>query len=159
MAAARDDEWRAEVSERTRGERAAVDLPSRIAGAKGATLTVMLRDGERVTGELLDCAHTWLLLGAEGGRQHLMPVTSLTWVSGLGVSGRQVTEVERRLGITHALRALSRDRARVRVRVSGGEVHGVIAAVLADHIEVTTDRPGKTRVAVSLTAVLEVVSN
>lgn len=158
MAAARGDEWRAEVSDRTRGERAAVDLPARIAASQGSELTLVLIDGERVSGALEDSAHDWLLLVDPGGRQHLVPTAAIASVSGLSASAHHLTEVERRLGVSHALRALSRDRARVRVRTMGGELHGVIAAVLADHIEVAMEGGDRPRSAVPLAALVEVVS-
>ncbi len=158
LGAARGDEWRAEVSERTRGERAAVDLASRLAGARGSEISVALSDGERVSGALSDSGSGWLLLVDAGARQHLIAEGALVTVTGLQGAAHHVTEVERRLGLTHVLRALSRDRARVRVRTAGGEVHGVIAAVLGDHIDVVADATSRSRVAVPLAAIVEVVS-
>ncbi|MFW2513136.1 hypothetical protein ACNI3K_05105 [Demequina sp. SO4-13] len=158
LGSAREDEWRAEVSERTRGERIAVDLASRIAAAQGTTLGLVLLDGERITGEVEDSARGWLLLVDAAAREHLVPIQAVASVTGLGRAAHHVTEVERRLGLSHVLRALSRDRSRVRVRTVGGEVHGVIGAVLADHVDVTMDGPGGGRVSVPYATVLEVVS-
>ncbi|MFN3866552.1 MAG: hypothetical protein ACK4MD_07540 [Demequina sp.] len=157
-AAVRDDEWRAEVSERTRGERAAVDLSSRIAAARGAAVTIVLSDGSRVAGVLEDSTHAWLLVVESVNREHLVPLHAVVSVTGLSGPAHHTTEVERRLGLSHALRALSRDRARVRVRTAGAEVHGVIARVLADHIDVATDEGRGGPVAVPLGAIVEVVS-
>lgn len=156
--AARGDEWRAEVSERTRGERAAVDVASRLAAARGAVVELVLADGGRVSGTLRDSTRAWVLVAGDVAREHLVPVPAIASVSGLPGAAHHVTEVERRLGLSHALRALGRDRARVRVRTAAGEVHGLIAAVLADHLDVATDGPDGRRVSIPFAAVLEVVS-
>ncbi|MFW7413647.1 hypothetical protein [Demequina sp. SO4-18] len=158
LGSARDEQWRTEVSERTRGERAAIDLPSRIAAARGSSLALELADGESVTGVVEDTARGWLLVVDATAREHLVPMHAVAVVRGLTGSAHHITEVERRLGLSHALRALSRDRARVRVRTTGGEVHGVIAAVLADHMDVATDVADRRRVSVPFAAILEVVS-
>lgn len=158
MDAAREDDWRAEVSERTRGERAEVDLPSRIVAAAGARLSVSLRDGTTVAGTVTDCAQSWLLLVDDSARQHLVPMGAVAIVSGISGAAHHLTEVERRLGLSHVLRALSRDRARVRVRVAGGELTGVIGGVRADHIDISTDESVRRLAAVPLAAILEVVS-
>ena len=159
MAAAHDDDWRAEVSERTRGERAAVDLPARIAGAQGTSVSVVLSDGEVLLGVVTDSAHAWVLLVDEGGREHLVPMAAIASISGLSGAAHHVTAVERRLGLSHALRALSRDRARVRVRTRGSETHGVIAAVYADHIDLMTDAHHRHPVAVPIAGIVEVASS
>jgi hypothetical protein len=59
-------------------------------------------------------------------------------VAGLGTRAAELTEVERRLGLGHALRALARDRARVVVSTLSGDVTGIIGAVGADFIELST---------------------
>lgn len=158
MDAARDGEWRAEVSERTRGERGAVDLASRIAAARGSDVSLVLGDGERVAGTVADSGQEWVLVVDAGARQHLVAIAAVATISGLRGAAHHVTEVERRLGISHVLRALSRDRARVRVRTIGGEVHGIIAAVLADHIDVIAEPSDPRRIAVPIAALTEVVS-
>lgn len=159
MAAAHDDDWRAEVAERTRGERTGIDLPSRIAAAQGASLSIVLSDGTVLAGVVTDSAHAWLLLVDAGGREHLVPMAAIASVDGLSGAAHHVTEVERRLGISHALRALSRDRARVQVRTRGSETHGVIAAVFGDHIDLVTDAPHRHRLAVPTAAIIEVASS
>lgn len=154
--AARTDEWRAEVAERTRGERAAIELSARLMGLRGRQVRVTLISGDHVAGTVSDCAHTWLLLAGEGARQHLIPAHSLAVVRGVDAIAQSLTEVDRKLGFTHALRALSRDRVRVTVRTVGAEIHGVIAAVHADHLDVVESSHGRASVPVG--HILEVVS-
>src|SRR5690554_1251696 len=115
MTAARDDNWRAEVADRTRGERAAVELAARLSGACGTVLSIMLVDGKPVTGHLRDCAQSWALLEDDVSRDHLIPASSIAAVRGVGATAHHLSEVDRRLDLTHALRALSRDRVQVRV--------------------------------------------
>lgn len=156
MTAARDDNWRAEVADRTRGERAAVELAARLNAATGRELSFTLVDGHTVTGYVRECAHSWVLLEDDVARNHLVPATAIAAVRGVGPLAQHLSEVERRLDLTHALRALSRDRTRVRVRTVGSEALGVIAGVHADHIDVA-EAAGK-RASVPLTQIIEVVT-
>lgn len=156
MSAAGDDNWRGEVADRTRGERAAVELAARLSGARDQVLSVSLADGQTVTGYLRDCGSSWVLLEDDLLRSHLVPVSAITTVRGAGAIAHHLSRVEQRLDLTHTLRALSRDRVRVRVRTVGGEVVGVIAGVQADHIDVT-EHTGQ-RASVPLAQIIEVVA-
>lgn len=156
MNAARDDNWRAEVADRTRGERAAVGLAARLSGAQGSALSFTLVNGETVTGHVRDSAHAWVLVEDDVSRNHLIPAAAITAVRGVGPVAQHLSEVERRLDLTHALRALSRDRVRVRVRTTGGEVAGMIAAVHADHVDVA--ERARERVSVPLAQIIEVMT-
>ncbi len=127
----------AEVRDLTRAERAAVSLAARLVQARGSSVTVTARDAVSTTGVVVDAAAGWLLLG-ETGPQTLVPLHAVTVVAGLGSRAAELTEVERRLGLGHALRALARDRARVVVSTLSGDVTGVIGAVGADYIELST---------------------
>lgn len=127
----------AEVRDLTRAERASVSLAARLVQAKGRTATVTTRDGVSTTGVVVDAAAGWLLLG-DPGPQTLVPLHAVTVVAGLGPRAAELTEVERRLGLGHALRALARDRARVVVSTLSGDVAGLIGAVGADYLELST---------------------
>jgi hypothetical protein len=123
------------VADLTRAERATVTLADRLRGAAGP-VTVELRDGSRVTGEVRDVAAEWLLL-AEPHRQHLVPTDALAVVTGIGRFARPAASARsERLGLGHALRALMRDRRPVRVRTAAGELVGWIARVGRDHVDV-----------------------
>ncbi|MBC7298201.1 MAG: hypothetical protein H5T82_04835 [Demequina sp.] len=137
LSAAQDAQFQADVSDLTRSERASIELAERLLTARGQSVALTLRDGEMVRGVVVDAAVQWLLLEA-GGPQTLVPMRAVALVSGLPPRTSHVTEVERRLGIGHALRALARDRARVIVDFGVGEVTGLIAIVGADYVEVST---------------------
>lgn len=156
MNAARDDDWRAEVADRTRGERAAVELAARLSGAQGAPVSLTLLDGHSVMGDLRDCGQSWVLVEDDAARSHLVPMAAITAVRGVGAVAHHLSEVERRMDLTHTLRALSRDRVRVRVRTLGTELVGMIAAVHADHIDVAEH--SRERVSVPLGHLMEVVT-
>lgn len=156
MNAARDDNWRAEVADRTRGERAAVDLAARISGAHGHVVSVTLIDGETVTGHVRDSAQSWVLLEDDGARNHVVPAHAITAVQGLSAVAHHLSAVERRLDLTHALRALSRDRVRVRISTAGSEVRGIIAAVHADHLDIAEQ--SRERVSVPFARIIQVVT-
>ncbi len=126
----------AEVADRTRAERASVTLGDRLRARRGGRVTLRLRGGETVSGELVDLADQWVLL-AEGPRRWFVPTAAIGWVGGLGwhaaTGGGQVA---RRLSLGHAMRALARDRVHVRVQARGVELAGRIEAVGADHVDV-----------------------
>lgn len=137
LSAAQDAQFQADVSDLTRSERASIDLAQRLLTARGQSVVLTLRDGEVVRGVLVDAAAQWLLLGTSGP-QTLVPMRAVALFAGLPPRTSHVTEVERRLGIGHALRALARDRARVIVDYGAGQVTGLIAVVGADYVEVST---------------------
>lgn len=134
----------AAVGELTRAERATVHLDARVRAAVGNALTVRVRGGEQLAGELVDAASEWLLL-ADGPRRYLVPAHALAVVRGLGGLVEPDTGgVLRRLGLSHALRALSRDRVTVRIDARGTELRGRIEAVGADHVDVVAlDETGR----------------
>lgn len=154
--AARDDQWRAEVADRTRGERSAVELAGRLSAARGKWLTFTLIDGHIFGGVLRDCAATWVLIEDEVARHHLVPSGSIAAVRGIGVVAQPLGHIDKRLDLTHTLRALSRDRVDVRARTTGGEVVGTVASVHADHIDIA--EPSGTRASVPLAQLIEVVA-
>jgi len=132
------------VGELTRAERATVRLDGRLRAAVGALLTVRIRGGEQLAGELVDAASEWILL-AEGPRRYLVPSHALAVVRGLtGLVEPDGGTVLRSLGLGHALRALSRDRVAVRISARGSEIRGRIDAVSADHVDVVAlDETGR----------------
>ena len=63
-----------EVAERTRRERALVELDARLCAATGSSLRIGLVGGSGVHGELLDVGDGWLLVRAgTGAREVLVP--------------------------------------------------------------------------------------
>ncbi|GGK67298.1 hypothetical protein [Ornithinimicrobium pekingense] len=130
-----------EAAEHTRAERGQIELVHRLLGAEGAVLRLRVRGVGWLEATLRDVGADWLLLDHGGtlearGREILTPLAAVTAVEGLprrvgdhGVDGR-------RLGLRPALRAISRDRAVVRVHDREGDhVTGTIDAVLADHLD------------------------
>ncbi len=156
------EERRLEVGEHTRAERAQVRLLDRLAAAEGTTLRVGVAGAGRLEAVLRDLGTDWLLLdhlggtGSRGG-EVLVPLGAVVTVEGLGRRAATAEEAGRRLGLTAALRAVSRDRAVVRVHDRWGDhVSGTVDAVLADHLELTRHaddvprRPGAVRGSVSV---------
>ncbi len=137
LAAARTAALRADVAELTRAERATVGLVDRLRAAQGSAVALRLAAGEPLRGTLVDVAHEWVLLDLGGAQRALVPVGAVVAVGGLGAHAAPAAgAVERRLGLGHALRALARDRAVVRVGVAGDEVVGRLDGVGADHVDV-----------------------
>lgn len=147
-------EW--DVAELTRAERAGVELAARLRADRGREVTVMLRDGEPVTGELVDGAVEWLLVAAQA-RQHLVPTAAVSSYAGLSGRLAPLGEVERRLSLGSALRVLSRDRRRVVVHTDAGQLGGLLGPVAADHVEVVL-RVGEAPLVVPFGAIVQVRS-
>jgi hypothetical protein len=129
------------VPDLTRAERATVTLAGRLRAARTGPLVVRVRGGELVSGTVVDVADQWVLLGA-GSRRALVPLAAVTGVRGVEPASHPDTgTVARRLGLGHALRALARDRAPVRVLTLGGESSGRLDRVGADHVDLTVVPP------------------
>ncbi|MDC7121137.1 hypothetical protein OMK64_06265 [Cellulomonas fimi] len=143
LVAARTAAVRLDVAELTRAERATVALTDRLRAAGASSLTVRTAHGEPLRGSLVDVAPEWLLLAVGPVQQALVPTAAVVAVGGLTAhAAPAAAAVERRLGLGHALRALARDRAVVRVRAAGVEIVGRVDRVGADHLDVTeADRP------------------
>ena len=138
----------AEVADRTRRERALVDLHSRLVGHVGRPLVVRLVTGARLEGQLEDVGDGWVLLG--GAVLLLRAVDSWT---GLSQRPHDASRA-RRFAVGHVLRGLARDRAVVRVLDrSGGTVTGTIDRVGADHLDLAEHAPDEPRRTASVRSV------
>jgi sRNA-binding regulator protein Hfq len=134
LAAAERAELADAVADLTRAEHATVSLVERLRGTEGV-VTLELRDGSRVTGEVRDVATDWVLV-EEQQRQHLVPSAAVAAVTGLGRFARPATSGRaERLGLGHVLRALMRDRRPVQVRVHTAAYPGWISRVGKDHVD------------------------
>lgn len=153
-AAQEADERRGEVAEHTRDSLGRVALAERYLADLGRRVQMRLRGGVPVEGTLSEIGHGWLVLADSAGarpRESLVVAANVLTVQGL--SGRSDVgrpgRVQRTLGLRHVLRALSRDRATVRVHlVEGGTMTGTIDRVGADHLDLgahPADLPRRTR--------------
>jgi hypothetical protein len=126
-----------EIADRTRRERALVGLHERLLAATGrAGITVQAAGLGVVQGHVADVGADWLLMRASGDREHLVPFTAMTWVSGLGGRIAPPSAVARSFAIGAALRGLSRDRSSVTVVTRDGGRHtGTIDGVGADALD------------------------
>ena len=122
------------IDELTDAERASVTLSARLAGAVGV-VTLALRGGHVVSGQVLDSTRTWVLLRGEGG-------DSLVWLSAvvgawpLGRSVARESSIRGGIGVGHVLRELSARGVGVAIESDGGDHRGIIDAVYADHVDV-----------------------
>lgn len=131
---AQHQELSAQISDRTRAERAEVAWGDRLAAALGAHLNITTTGGA-VSGGLEDLGRDWCLLS--GAATTLVPFASVVSLSGLRPAAQTGQELGRRFGLAVALRAISRDRAAVEVRTAGASagVTGTIDVVGADYLQ------------------------
>lgn len=147
----------AEVAELTRAERASVGLADRVRGAAGSPVAVTVRSGLVVRGLRGEVGASWFLL-QDGVREHLVPLHAVVGMTGLsGHAAATTRPVLDRLSLTHALRAVARDRSVVRVLTSAWSLHGRVDAVGADHLDLAlvhddSGRPTGTRQTVTVAA-------
>ena len=147
-----------EVAERTRRERALVELEGRLSAATGSTLRLGLVGGPSLHGQLVDVGAGWVLVRADTtGREVVVPVRAIATVTGLGRAS-EPGRTARRFALGSALRALSRDRATVAVTPAGGGplLVGTIDAVGADHLDLAEHPEGVPRRQGNVTAVTTV---
>lgn len=127
-------ELAAEVTDRTRRERALIELADRLAARLGSPVSLHLAGGSTSSGVLVEVAQQWLVLAGPV----LVPVTALLGVTGLGpaavTTGR--AGVRRRLSLAGALRAVARDRSPVQLGLlDGSSPTGTLDGVGADHVD------------------------
>ncbi|HEY2042683.1 MAG TPA: hypothetical protein VGH11_08405 [Jatrophihabitans sp.] len=139
----------AEVEERGRIEVGTIGLVDRLRPALGAAITLRCRAGVTVTGCIRRVNLQWLLIAEDGGREALVPIAAIVAVSGLGrlsAVPNTMGPVESKLGITHALRGVARDRSAVRMLLADSTVlDGTLDRVGADFVEVSVHAPGEPR--------------
>lgn len=153
----------AEVAERTRAERGQVELAHRLVAAVGQDLRLKVAGLGWLTARLADVGNGWVLIEAQAssparGRELIVPLGALVALERLGSTvDARPSAGSRRFGLAHALRAVSRDRAVVRVHDRDGDhVTGTLDRVLADHVDLTRHaddearRPAATRGTVSV---------
>lgn len=151
--AAEAEEWRIEIAERARAERATVGLTARLAAARGVEVALRLTTGTHVRGLIVESAGEWCLVVA-GPSQHLVPLWAVATAEGVPPTSAHLGTVDARLTLGSALRALSRDRVEVVVETGAASVTGVIDSVGADHLDL---RAGSS-VTVPLAAIAQVRS-
>lgn len=151
--AARADEE--EVADLTEAELAQVSLADRLRARHGQEVSLRLQDGSDVTGTVVDVAVQWLLV-ADPGRRVLVPSAAVVAARLLGGAAPQAPVVERRLRLTHVLRALAREGGALVVRTTAGDYRGRLTRVAADHVDV--DAEGGATVTLALAHVLAVLT-
>lgn len=133
----------AEVADRTRGEIARIVLANRLRAQQGRTVAVRLGAADRVEGRIERVGSDWFLLGAT--YEFVVPLAAVSAVHGLAldaVSPDGVGQVEARLSLASALRALAVDRAAVVVLMrDGGRWSGTLTRVGADFVDLTVHEP------------------
>ena len=140
-----------EVADLAEAERSQVKLADRLRARQGQDVSLRLRDGSDVRGTVRDAAVQWLLV-ADGPRRALVPAEAVAVARALGAVAPEAPVVERRLRLTHVLRALAREEADVVACTTAGDYRGRIVAVGADHLDL--QRPTGEVVAIVLAHLL-----
>jgi hypothetical protein len=146
---AADEEFAAELADRTRHELARVRLVDRLGRVVGEAVDLAVEGVGPVTGTLRRVGLDWLLLEPSAGSEVVVANRAVVSVRGLTRAAREPDlwgEVESRLGLGHILRAVARDRSTVTVvSRDGSSCAGTIDRVGADFLEVAEHPPGAVR--------------
>jgi hypothetical protein len=138
FAALRDGDLYGEVADRIRAEVGRITVLDRLRGALGTVVRLDLNGGRPVAGDLVRVGKDCLLVASGRTEEWLVPVAAVTTVHGLGPWADQAEgAVAGKLGLTHLLRGIARDRSPVTVYCAGVEhpVTGTIDRVGADFLE------------------------
>ncbi|WP_147063069.1 hypothetical protein [Terrabacter aerolatus] len=145
-------ELASEVADRTRRERALLDVHTRLLANVGSPRVALRLSGRVVAGRLADVGPDWALVETAPERPVLVALAAVRSVSGIAPGARTPSVVARRFGVGSALRAVSRDRAVVEVADMDGQVAtGTIDVVGADHLELAEHAADETRRTANLT--------
>lgn len=136
-------EVEAEVSEHVRSERGRIALPHALAADRGHEISMDVLGMGRISGLLSEVGQDWCIVegavqGPRRNRSVLVALSAVQSVTGLsGFADQREGASQRRFDMRSALRALSRDRARVRIHLTGGgTVQGTIDRIGRDHCDV-----------------------
>lgn len=131
-----------EIAEHTRAERGRVGLTDRLMAMIDAPVELLVAGGERLSGEVAEVAEEWFVVRSRRGRsgrgeEVLVRTHAVLAFQGLGERAQPSGGgVQRRFDLRLALRAVSRDRAVVRVSdMVGGRTIGTIDRVGRDHLD------------------------
>jgi hypothetical protein len=143
----------AEIADRTRRERALIDLHARLLANVGGALGWWV-GGQALAARVVEVGPDWVLVEPAPGRPLLLRLEAVRSVSGLRRGAQTSSVVARRLTLGLALGAISRDRAPVEVRdIDGRALVGTVDVVGADHLEVAEHPADEPRRPTNVTAV------
>jgi hypothetical protein len=149
LEAADDAELAADVGDRSRRELALIRLVDRLRPAIGQSISVRLAGLGLLAGRLSAVGADWLLLDEAAGREALVPARAVLSVSGLGAgtdTPGSEGAVAAKIGLAHALRGVTRDRAAVSVvLIDGSTVSGTLDRVGVDFVEIADHPAGEPR--------------
>ncbi len=146
-------EREAEVADRTRRERAQIDIQSRLLASVGAPPVTVRLANRTLTGVVRDVGPDWVLLETEGQRALLVVTAAVGSLVGVVRGAVQPSAVARRFGLGAALRAISRDRSVVELVAAATALVGTIDVVGSDHLEIAEHAPDLPRRARNVQAV------
>lgn len=145
MRHAEDEEWRAVTEELTRAERAQITIADRLRASAGAPLALRLRAGHRAAGTVEEVGGQWVRLARGRGSLRIwVPLAGIEMIEGLPRRARPAPASRLSpASLQHELRALSRDRALVRIETASAQAIGTIAGVGEDMLDLRSVPTGE----------------
>lgn len=157
LEAADDEQFEAEVSDRTRAEVARVHLIDRLRRSVGGQVDLTVDGAGDLRGVLRRVGRGWLLVDSAAGQPVVVAAHGLLAARALPVAAADPAAtgaVESRLGLGHVLRAIARDRETVAVVLHDGSGYtGTIDRVGADFVDIAEHGYGEPRRPAGVSAV------
>lgn len=125
-----------EIADLQEAEAATLTLASRFLGAHGQVLTLKLRQGDEVTGKVLQVGMDWILLDVIG-RQTLIPFHGIALIYRLSPGGGELKGIARRISAQYIIREFARRNVLAHITYVGGSVQGHIVSAARDHLDIS----------------------
>jgi hypothetical protein len=124
-------------------------MVDRLQPSVGTVLTIRAAGNVSVSGLVGRVGPDWMLIEEGANREAVVALPAILVISGLGrwsAAPEGNSQVQRRLGLRSALRAIARDRSAVRLHlIDGSTVEGTLDRVGADYVEVAAHAVGELR--------------
>ncbi|EWT05515.1 hypothetical protein N864_03200 [Intrasporangium chromatireducens Q5-1] len=131
----------AEVADRTRHERAQIDVQARLLASVGAAPVAVHLPSGSLRGVIRDVGPDWVLVEGGPGASSLVVTAAIRAVTGMAPGAVVPSIVARRFGLGAALRGISRDRSVVELIAGRLRLVGTLDVVGSDHVEMAEHAP------------------
>ena len=129
-----DRELDEEVASLAEAELVSAQISDRLRAVECGQVKLSSAHGYSVTGSVVRANPAWVLLkGAEG--EELVSIPAIALAQGLQRIAPSPSFMETRMGLTHILRRIMRERTRVRIVAGVHTLVGAIGAVYSDHMD------------------------
>lgn len=155
QAAEAQRELNEEVASLAEAELVSAQISDRLRAVEGGNVKLSSAHGYSVTGTVIRTNPAWVILKSPEGEE-LISIPAVALAQGLQRIAPSPSFMETRMGLTHILRRIMRERTRVCLVVGVHTLVGAIGAVYSDHLDLVGLESGEPRVSISLKSLFSV---